>query len=89
MGGLKLQGEVIATGLQFPEGPVALPDGSVLVVEIAGGRRLLDARRPVAGGLFLERRNDDRARRITRWMLAAWMKDAARWRSRRRGNVAC
>ncbi|MDM0074733.1 SMP-30/gluconolactonase/LRE family protein [Variovorax sp. J2P1-59] len=38
MGGLKLQGEVIATGLRFPEGPVALPDGSVLVVEIAGGR---------------------------------------------------
>jgi gluconolactonase len=34
----KLQGRVIATGLAFPEGPVALPDGSVLVVEIAGGR---------------------------------------------------
>lgn len=27
----------IATGLQFPEGPVPLPDGSVLVVEIARG----------------------------------------------------
>ncbi len=27
----------IATGLQFPEGPVALADGSVLVVEIARG----------------------------------------------------
>src|SRR5262245_7185738 len=27
----------IATGLQFPEGPVALPDGSVLVVEIRRG----------------------------------------------------
>ena len=25
----------IATGLRFPEGPVALPDGSALVVEIA------------------------------------------------------
>lgn len=35
---LKLQGEVMATGLQFPEGPVALPDGSVLVTEIAAGR---------------------------------------------------
>lgn len=35
---LTLQGEVIATGLQFPEGPIALPDGSVLVVELAGGR---------------------------------------------------
>lgn len=34
----KLQGQVIATGLRFPEGPVALPDGSVLVVEIASGR---------------------------------------------------
>lgn len=29
--------QVIATGLQFPEGPVALGDGSVLVVEIARG----------------------------------------------------
>jgi gluconolactonase len=27
----------VATGLQFPEGPVALPDGSVLVVEIRRG----------------------------------------------------
>ncbi|HMK85912.1 MAG TPA: SMP-30/gluconolactonase/LRE family protein [Steroidobacteraceae bacterium] len=35
---LKLEGRVIATGLSFPEGPVALPDGSVLVVEIAAGR---------------------------------------------------
>ncbi|CAD6543191.1 Gluconolactonase [Paraburkholderia hiiakae] len=35
---LTLQGRVMATGLKFPEGPVALPDGSVLVVEIAAGR---------------------------------------------------
>ena len=35
---LKLQGEVLANGLEFPEGPVAMPDGSVLVVEIAAGR---------------------------------------------------
>lgn len=28
---------VLATGLQFPEGPIALPDGSVLLVEIARG----------------------------------------------------
>ena len=35
---LKLQGRVFATGLGFPEGPVALTDGSVLVVEIAAGR---------------------------------------------------
>lgn len=34
---LKLQGKVLATGLAFPEGPVAMPDGSVLVVEIQGG----------------------------------------------------
>jgi gluconolactonase len=37
---LKLQGDVIATGLRFPEGPIALADGSVLIVEIAGGRLL-------------------------------------------------
>lgn len=29
--------EVMATGLQFPEGPIALSDGSVLLVEIARG----------------------------------------------------
>lgn len=29
---------MLTTGLAFPEGPVALPDGSLLVVEIAGGR---------------------------------------------------
>ena len=28
---------VVATGLKFPEGPIATPDGSVLVVEIARG----------------------------------------------------
>ena len=28
---------VVATGLRFPEGPIALSDGSVLVVEIARG----------------------------------------------------
>ena len=28
----------IATGLRFPEGPVAMPDGSVILVEIAAGR---------------------------------------------------
>jgi len=34
----KLEGRVIARGLGFPEGPVALADGSVLVVEVATGR---------------------------------------------------
>jgi gluconolactonase len=29
---------VLATGLEFPEGPVAMPDGSVLLVEIRGQR---------------------------------------------------
>jgi gluconolactonase len=28
----------IASGLQFPEGPVAMPDGSIVVVEVAGER---------------------------------------------------
>ena len=30
--------ETFATGLRFPEGPVAMPDGSVIVVEIEPGR---------------------------------------------------
>ena len=29
--------EVLAEGLQFPEGPIAMPDGSVVLVEIARG----------------------------------------------------
>lgn len=37
---LQLKGELIATGLRFPEGPIALADGSVLVVEIMGARLL-------------------------------------------------
>ncbi len=28
----------LATGLEFPEGPIALPNGDVLVVEVQGGR---------------------------------------------------
>ncbi len=35
---LKLKGRVLANGLKFPEGPVAMQDGSVLVVEIQGQR---------------------------------------------------
>lgn len=35
---LKLEGELLTTALAFPEGPIAMPDGSVLVVEIMGGR---------------------------------------------------
>jgi gluconolactonase len=27
----------IASGLRFPEGPIAMPDGSVILVEIARG----------------------------------------------------
>ena len=29
---------VIATELAFPEGPIALPDGSIILVEIKAGR---------------------------------------------------
>jgi gluconolactonase len=32
------QFEVLAEDLAFPEGPVVMPDGSVIVVEIRGGR---------------------------------------------------
>ena len=32
----KLQAREIASGLLFPEGPIAMPDGSVVVVEIVG-----------------------------------------------------
>lgn len=34
----ELTGQVVASGLLFPEGPIALADGSVLLVEIKGGR---------------------------------------------------
>ena len=37
---LKLEGQEVAAGLLFPEGPVVMPDGSVIVVEI-NGRRLI------------------------------------------------
>jgi gluconolactonase len=36
--GNPLDVEVVATGLHFPEGPVAMPDGSVVLVEIARGQ---------------------------------------------------
>ena len=29
---------VLATDLEFPEGPVAMADGSLLIVEIAAGK---------------------------------------------------
>ena len=32
----------LATGLRFPEGPIAMPDGSIVLVEI--GARNADAR---------------------------------------------
>ena len=34
----KLDYRVVTDGLIFPEGPISMPDGSVLVVEIKGGR---------------------------------------------------
>lgn len=41
--------DVVAEGLSFPEGPVVMADGSVIVVEIAGGRitRCWDGRKEV------------------------------------------
>ena len=36
-GGCRVELEVVASGLSFPEGPVAMADGSVLVVEVASG----------------------------------------------------
>ncbi len=35
---MQLEGRVITDQLAFPEGPIAMPDGSVIVVEIEGGR---------------------------------------------------
>ncbi len=35
---MELKLREITSGLRFPEGPIAMPDGSVLVVEIEGGR---------------------------------------------------
>ena len=35
---MKLQFREVSRGLRFPEGPIAMADGSVLVVEIAGAR---------------------------------------------------
>ncbi len=37
---LSIEGRKLATGLTFPEGPVAMPDGSVLLVEIMNGSLL-------------------------------------------------
>jgi gluconolactonase len=41
--------EVLAEGLQFPEGPIAMPDGSIVLVEIARGTltRVWDGRSEV------------------------------------------
>lgn len=43
----------LASGLRFPEGPIALPDGSVLLVEIARGTltRVVDGRTEVVAEL--------------------------------------
>ena len=35
---MRLKGREIASGLAFPEGPIALADASIIVVEIEGGR---------------------------------------------------
>jgi gluconolactonase len=33
-----MQTELLVDGLEFPEGPIAMPDGSVILVEIVGQR---------------------------------------------------
>ena len=55
--------EVVATGLRFPEGPVAMPDGSVIVV-LYHGRRMLRLAPD-----FLEQTSlrEDFAEGIARW----------------------
>src|SRR6266446_10224418 len=60
----------------------------LLLLPAHGRRRLLDARGEVTRRLFLERRNDRRARRVFRGMVAARVEDAPRRRIRRRGNVS-
>jgi gluconolactonase len=51
---MKLQAREITNGLRFPEGPIAMPDGSVLVVEIEGARLMrctMDGKREVVAEL--------------------------------------
>jgi gluconolactonase len=51
---MKLQAREVTNGLRFPEGPIVLPDGSVLVVEIEGARLMrcqMDGRREVVAEL--------------------------------------
>src|SRR4029077_19065797 len=60
----------------------------LLLFPTHGRRRLLDARGEVTRRLFLEWRNDRRARRVFRGMVAARVEDAPRWRIRRRENVS-
>jgi gluconolactonase len=51
---MKLQAREITNGLRFPEGPIAMPDGSVLVVEIEGARLMrctMDGKREVVADL--------------------------------------
>src|SRR5437764_2832333 len=51
-------------------------------------RWLLDAVDEVSRRLFLERRHDSHAGDVFRWMVTAWMKNAAGRRTRGRWNVA-
>ena len=54
--------EVIAEGLQFPEGPIVMPDGSIVLVEIARGTlsRVWNGRTEVIGTLQLDFNAGDR-----------------------------
>ena len=57
----------IANGLQFPEGPIAMPDGSVLLVEIKRGDA--EPRQPERGDIRRgpHGRRAERRRHRTRW----------------------
>jgi len=66
----KLNVRQITDGLKFPEGPVVMPDGSIVVVEIESGhlvRVALDGRKDAgAAGWRAERRGHRPGRRRLR-----------------------
>ena len=76
---------ILATGLGFPEGPVVMPDGSVILTEIRNGRcsRItpdgkVACSRPTAAGPTASR-SGPTARSIAATTAAAAMSRACRW----------
>src|SRR5919204_473511 len=68
----------ITTGLRFPEGPVAMPDGSVILVEIARERQR-SWRRLLRQGGRLEDRREGVSARAAQWLrTVAGREDALR-----------